>query len=150
MMERSNRSPRIIDVSWGRLEVDGEPEPYKDAKLFPGGSREWNWRETGTAHKPGIQIADVQELLECGAKVVVLSRGMAECLHVPRETLDFEETANRRARIADAACCGALQQARANRTRRRPVPYDVLKRRSATGVRLENVFGCNACELSKS
>ena len=89
MMERSNRSPRIIDVSWGRLEVDGEPEPYKDAKLFPGGSREWNWRETGTAHKPGIQIADVQELLERGAKVVVLSRGMAECLHVPRETLDF-------------------------------------------------------------
>jgi hypothetical protein len=28
-------------------------------------------------------------LLEHGAKVVVLSRGMAECLHVPRETLDF-------------------------------------------------------------
>ena len=40
-------------------------------------------------HKPGIQIADVQELLEHGSKVVVLSRGMAECLHVPRETLDF-------------------------------------------------------------
>jgi len=31
----------------------------------------------------------VQELVEHGAKVVVLSRGMAECLHVPRETLDF-------------------------------------------------------------
>ena len=91
MMETSNRSPRIIDVSWGRLEVDGEAEPYKDAKLFPGGSCQWNWRETGTAHRPGIQIADVQELLEHGSKVVVLSRGMAECLHVPRETLDFLE-----------------------------------------------------------
>jgi len=89
MMETSNRSPRIIDVSWGRLEVDGEAEPYKDAKLFPGGSCQWNWRETGTAHRPGIQIADVQELLEHGSKVVVLSRGMAECLHVARETLDF-------------------------------------------------------------
>ena len=88
-METSNRSPRIKHVSWGRLEVEGEPEPYKDAKLFPGGSREWNWRETGTCHRPGIQIADVQELLEHGSKVVVLSRGMAECLHVPRETLDF-------------------------------------------------------------
>jgi len=88
-MERTNRSPRIQHVSWGRLEVEGKTEPYKDAKLFPGGSREWNWRETGTAHKPGIQIADVQELLEHGSKVVVLSRGMAECLHVPRETLDF-------------------------------------------------------------
>ncbi len=88
-MQSSNRSPRIQQVSWGRLEVEGKTEPYKDAKLFPGGSREWNWRETGTSHKPGIQIADVQELLERESKVVVLSRGMAECLHVPRETLDF-------------------------------------------------------------
>jgi hypothetical protein len=88
-MERTNRSPRIQHVSWGRLEVEGKAEPYKDAKLFPGGSREWNWRETGMSHRPGIQIVDVQELLEHGSKVVVLSRGMAECLHVPRETLDF-------------------------------------------------------------
>jgi hypothetical protein len=89
VVDSSNRSPRIKHVSWGRLEVEGQAEPYKDAKLFPGGSREWNWRETGTAHRPGIQIADVQELLDHGAKVVVLSRGMAECLHVPRQTLDF-------------------------------------------------------------
>ena len=89
IMETSDRSPRIMDVSWGRLEVEGEAKPYKDAKLFPGGSREWNWRETQTSHKPGIQIADVQELLNHGSKVVVLSRGMAECLHVPRETLDY-------------------------------------------------------------
>ena len=84
-----SRSPCIKHVSWGRLEVEGETEPYKDAKLFPGGSREWNWRETGTGHSPGIQIADVQELLDHGATTVVLSRGMAECLHVPPETLDF-------------------------------------------------------------
>lgn len=57
--------------------------------MFPGGSHEWNWRETGTGHNPGIQVADVQELLDHGAKVVVLSRGMAECLQVPRETLDY-------------------------------------------------------------
>jgi hypothetical protein len=90
-LQSSNRSPRITNVSWGRLEVEGKAEPYKDAKLFPGGSREWNWRETKTSHKPGIQIVDVQELLEHGATVVVLSRGMAECLHVPRETLEFLE-----------------------------------------------------------
>jgi hypothetical protein len=89
MMQSSNRSPRITHVSWGRLEVEGEAERYKDAKLFPGGSREWNWRETGTTHRPGVQVADVQELLDHGAKVVVLSRGMAECLYVPRETLNF-------------------------------------------------------------
>ena len=88
-MESSNRSPQIKQVSWGQLEVEGKAQLYKDAKLFPGGSSEWKWRETGTSHKPGIQIADVQELLDHGATVVVLSRGMAECLHVPRETLDF-------------------------------------------------------------
>jgi hypothetical protein len=88
-MQTTNHSPRIKHVSWGKLEVEGKAEPYKDAKLFPGGSREWNWRETNTSHRPGIQIADAQELVEHGAKVVVLSRGMAECLHVPRETLDF-------------------------------------------------------------
>jgi hypothetical protein len=62
MMESRHPSPRIKHVSWGRLEVQGQAEPYKDAKLFPGGSRTWNWRETGTGHRPGIQIADVQAL----------------------------------------------------------------------------------------
>jgi len=88
-VKNQHRSPQIKHVSWGRLEVEGRAEPYKDAKLFPGGSCEWNWRETGTGHLPGIQPADVQELLDHSAKIVVLSRGMKECLHVPRETLDF-------------------------------------------------------------
>ena len=89
LVEDQNRSPQITHISWGRLEVKGKAEPYKDAKLFPGGSREWNWRETGTEHVPGIQPADVQELLDHGVTVVVLSRGMAECLRVSGETLDF-------------------------------------------------------------
>jgi hypothetical protein len=88
-MKNQCGSPRIKHVSWGRLEVEGRVEPYKDAKLFPGGSREWNWRETGTRHEPGIQPVDIQELLDHGAKIIVLSRGMKQCLHVPRETLDF-------------------------------------------------------------
>lgn len=84
-------SPRITHVSWGQLDVEGRAGPYKDAKLFPGGSREWDWRETGTAHVPGIQPADVQELLDHGARVIVLSRGMKECLQIPHETLEFLE-----------------------------------------------------------
>jgi hypothetical protein len=74
-MKDQKHSPQIRHVSWGRLEVEGKAKPYKDAKLFPGGSREWNWRETSTEHVPGVQPADVQELLDHGAKVVVLSRG---------------------------------------------------------------------------
>ena len=75
-IEGSKRSPRITDVSWGKLEVEGEPEPYKDAKLFSGGSCEWNWRETGTAHRPGIQIADVQERSKTRTPSIVISMKM--------------------------------------------------------------------------
>ena len=47
----------------GRLVVDDRTS-FRDAKLFPGGSRKWDWNETGTHHTPGIQPADVKELLE--------------------------------------------------------------------------------------
>lgn len=74
-MERQVYSPRISHLSWGRLEVEGPPA-FKDARLYPGGARAWDWRETGTEHVPGIQPADVEELLEHGASVVVLAQGM--------------------------------------------------------------------------
>ena len=73
-------------LEWGVLEVEGRPEPYKDAKLWPGGSREWDWNETGTRHVPGVQLADVAELLEHGARSVVIGRGMHGRLEVSAET----------------------------------------------------------------
>lgn len=85
-----NRSPAITHLSWGRLEVAGDTR-YKDAKLYPGGSREWNWNETGTRHTPGIQPADVEELLNHGASVVILSKGINERLQVMPETLHMLE-----------------------------------------------------------
>ena len=84
-MERDAPSPRITHMSWGCLEVYGKS--FKDAKLYPGGVREWDWRETGTHHVPGIQPADVAELLEHGAEIVVLSKGVWERLQVCPETL---------------------------------------------------------------
>ncbi|MCJ7801190.1 MAG: MTH938/NDUFAF3 family protein [Candidatus Marinimicrobia bacterium] len=71
----SFNSPQITKLSWGKIEIGGKQE-FKDVKLFPGGCREWNWQETGTEHSPGIQYSDVQELIENGAKVIVLSRGV--------------------------------------------------------------------------
>lgn len=90
-MPSSGPSPRITDLSWGRTEVEGAESAYKDAKLWPGGSRAWDWNETGTEHVPGIQPADVRELVEHGAEVVVLSRGQHERLRVRDETLAFLE-----------------------------------------------------------
>ncbi|WP_433138312.1 Mth938-like domain-containing protein [Actinomadura nitritigenes] len=81
-------SPRITYVSWGRMEVEGLP-PGKDFKLYPGGGREWDWGEHGTRHEPGIQPADVQELLDHGCTTVVLSRGMELRLHTMPETLEL-------------------------------------------------------------
>ena len=83
-----HRSPRIVAVSWGRMTVDGLGDG-KDFKLYPGGGRAWDWNETGTRHRPGITPADVAELLDRGATVVVLSRGMEEQLEVDPATLDL-------------------------------------------------------------
>ena len=93
-MGQKTRSPRVTHLSWGRLEVEGVNGPFKDAKLFPGGARAWDWNETGTNHEPGIQPADVEELLEHGATVVVLGKGFYERLQVCRETLQELEERN--------------------------------------------------------
>jgi hypothetical protein len=85
-MDEKSQSPRISHLAWGRLEVAGLGA-FKDAKLYPGGACAWDWRETGTRHVPGIQPADVAELLEHGAEVVVLSKGVLERLQVCPETL---------------------------------------------------------------
>lgn len=113
-------SPCIRAFSWGRLEVEGHGS-FKDAKLWPGGARGWDWNETGTRHDPGIQPADIEELLDHGARVVVLSRGVNERLRVMPETLDLlrergveaevlasEEAVRRYNELAGEAAVGGL------------------------------------------
>ena len=68
-------SPHISELKWGVITVEGIGR-CKDAKLWPGGGREWDWSETGTHHVPGIQPEDVDELLAQGATEIILSRGM--------------------------------------------------------------------------
>ena len=81
-------SPRITHVSWGHMEVEGVGIG-KDFKLYPGGGREWDWNDTGTRHVPGIQPADVMELIDHGSKVIVLSRGMHLVLQTCLETIEL-------------------------------------------------------------
>ena len=63
----------------------------KDFKLYPGGGRAWDWAETGTRHSPGIQPADVEELVARGATTVVLSQGMNKQLQVHPDTRRYLE-----------------------------------------------------------
>lgn len=79
-------SPHIDDLNWGSLVTD--VGTFRDAKLWPGGGRAWDWTETGTSHQPGIQPADVDELIGHGAGTVILSRGQQQRLQVMDETLD--------------------------------------------------------------
>jgi hypothetical protein len=91
----------------------------KDFKLYPGGGREWNWAETGTQHEPGIQLADVQELLDKGAKVVVLSRGMRLALQTSPGLLELLH--------------GLGVTAYVEETQKAVVPYNRLTEREAVG-----------------
>lgn len=86
---RPHRSPRILACSWGFVEVAGHESLLRDAMLFPGGARAWDWRTYGTGHRAGIQVGDVRELLERGVAEIVLSRGRLGLLRVAAETLEF-------------------------------------------------------------
>ncbi len=88
MTESANRSPQITHISWGKMEIDGRVWG-QDFKLYPGGSRDWDWRKTDTHHVPGIQPADVEELLEHGCEIIVLTRGMQPVLQTCPETLEM-------------------------------------------------------------
>jgi len=88
-MTQTLTSPQITHFKWGHLDVEGHPRPLKDGKFYPGGCHEWDWNETGTRHKPGIQPADVQELIDNGAQVIILSKGVEEQLHTMQSTFDL-------------------------------------------------------------
>lgn len=79
---------KITKLAWGQMEVtlDGEPRRFKDCKIWPGGAREWRWEETGTHHTPGIQPADLEEILDQGIEEIVLGRGQLGRLKVSAET----------------------------------------------------------------
>ena len=88
MNQAELKSPRISHLLWGHVEVEGHP-PFKDTRVFPGGAREWDWRETGTHHVPGIQPADVQELIEHGAKAGCCLKGSGRDLRFAPKPLRF-------------------------------------------------------------
>ncbi|XP_072118662.1 mth938 domain-containing protein [Mobula birostris] len=83
------KSPQIASLSWGRMKVQDCPTAYKDCKVWPGGSRPWDWRETGTDHHPGVQASDLEEIINKGIETLVIGRGMSQALQVPSRTLDY-------------------------------------------------------------
>jgi hypothetical protein len=86
MVELDNFS--ITSFQWGQIVVSSG-RTFKDVRLFPGGVEEWDWRKTGTRHDPGIQTADLADLVTTKPDLVILSRGVDLVLQVPQATVDF-------------------------------------------------------------
>lgn len=107
MVQKDLQSPRITHLSWGKMTVEGIG-PGKDFKLWPGGGRPWDWSETNTHHYPGIQPADIVELLQHGAVELILSRGMLLALHVCPETIELLEAEKIETHIAETREAGEI------------------------------------------
>lgn len=144
-------SPEIASLSWGHMKVKGCSSSYKDCKVWPGGSRTWDWRETGTdvcgtrlftlntylmeawftlrvmaaltpyylfppQHHPGVQPADLEEVLNKGIDLLVIGRGMNEALQVNRTYSSFKfkrrRNTNNRSDCSDGSysCSSSLSQ----------------------------------------
>jgi hypothetical protein len=86
----------ITKISWGRIEVvcNEQTYTYKDCQIGPTGSKEWDWNLTGTKHNPGIQIADIAEIIDQGLEVIILTRGMQLMLNTCQETEEFLQQRN--------------------------------------------------------
>ncbi|KAL2867780.1 uncharacterized protein BJX67DRAFT_380719 [Aspergillus lucknowensis] len=82
------KSPRIKTITPCGLEIPGVGAGT-DFKLYPGGGRFWDWSETQTKLETGIQVADVEELVQNGATTVVISRGRKNELQIQTEALRY-------------------------------------------------------------
>jgi hypothetical protein len=115
VVTNAGESPRVGQNGWGHIEILGFGR-FGDVKLWPGGAREWDWNETGTRHEPGIQPADLEDLLTFDPDIVVLSQGRERRLQTQAETVavleqrDVElvqaETSDAIARYNDLAASG--------------------------------------------
>lgn len=79
---------QITHLSWGKIEIVTPQKTlvFRDCKVWPEGAKEWDWRLTGTHHQPGIQPADIEEILQSDVEVMILSRGMELMLYTCPET----------------------------------------------------------------
>src|SRR5579872_2668287 len=77
----------ITHFSWGKVVVsfEGKEHTFKDCKLSPNGPQAWDWNEFRTRHHPGIQIEDLQSIIN-DCDIIILSRGVDLVLETKPET----------------------------------------------------------------
>ena len=82
-----------LSHKWGCMTctyADGSVRTFKDAKVYPGDCENWDWNSNTppTRHKPGIQVADIREILATNVHFVVLSKGVQGVLECQQAVLD--------------------------------------------------------------
>ncbi len=80
----------FVTASWGRVIVGSKSYAY-DVRISPGrGVEEWNWRECGTHHDPGITVRALAEDdgLRSSSSLYILSTGFHSVLRATRECRD--------------------------------------------------------------
>ena len=92
----SSLNTRISHISWGTIEitVNTETFKFKDCKIWPGKAKEWDWRLTKTRHTPGIPPQDIDEILNEGVEIIILSKGMECMLNTCPETEQLLQSKN--------------------------------------------------------
>ena len=76
--------PKINSFTQGIIEIDGIL--YYDVKIYPDKVEKWDWFKTDTHNDPGIQVKDVQDLLDYGCDFIILSRGLSRRVDVGFDT----------------------------------------------------------------
>lgn len=91
---------------WGKLivYVNNVPQSFKDAKVWVGfqdvQAKEWNWKNTGTQHVPGIQPGDLDEFID-QVDEVILTRGVERVLQVPQATIDYVKSKGKNCHVGE-------------------------------------------------
>lgn len=80
----------ITHFSWGRIIVNcaGKEHEFKDCKISPKGVQNWDWNEFKTRHVPGIQVQDIESIVN-DCDIIILSRGVDLVLQTTPEAVAY-------------------------------------------------------------
>ena len=77
-----------LTVKWGKITTyDGSI--HKDCLLKGKIATKWDWSLTNLHHNPGIQIADVMNIIDKNTTTIILSKGMHNVLQTMPETISY-------------------------------------------------------------
>lgn len=73
----------IDSIKWGEVVIDGVK--YKDAVISDKSVYDWDWRNDGTRHNPGITVKAVEQIIN--NDVIILTMVFDRKLRITNETL---------------------------------------------------------------